>query len=653
MTLDERILDAIKATPGQKAKDIAAQLGVDKQLVNSALYGQLKASLQQDKAYRWYLKGAAGINEREEEGTKQLDTPLARLCRYYLDCLSRDDVGGVSEFASSKYGQPNYVELTSLPMLSETEADPFDSEGGRWLLGKVRRDRNRQAVFLGYPVHLSLIRSRKSNWEGFKVEPLFLFSVQEADSLYTKPMLGDTQPQINFQALRSLSNAGETYLMEEAIQLAEELGLNSMPSEQPDLDELFVRLREIRADWDWQEDTNPYSLSSGVSLSDLNKQGIYNRAILVAAERSPYTKGLESELGMLQSVEESKYRGTALGLWLTKQTIKSPPADQQALLEVLPLNSEQRQAVRQALSNPLTVITGPPGTGKSQVVTSILVNAAWQGKTVLFASKNNKAVDVVETRVNSLGPRPVLLRLGAKKYQAQLADYLVSLLATTATTDDHERYHECEAIHGKLQQQSDALDAAFRSVVELRNEVDALEQRVEQARRDMGEEIFRRARSIDREELEQKTAHIRRAIDQTDRAKQGFLTRFFWPLIRNRRFGRLAAAVEPFQKTAQQLGLAMPEDASDFMTVSEWVRFGDRLAGRVTEIVEAQAYFTKLSALTEGRSIEDLSRSRKELRTRKEKDSDVMRYWDQSCSSSLGRPRVAEAGLLSSGRWIS
>jgi len=106
--------------------------------------------------------------------------------------------------------------------------------------------------------------------------------------------------------------------------------------------------------------------------------------------------------------------------------------------------------VRQSLSNPLTVITGPPGTGKSQVVTSILVNAARQGKTVLFASKNNKAVDVVETRANALGPRPVLLRLGANLYQSGLAEYLVSLLAATATADDHARYRECEAIHVQL-----------------------------------------------------------------------------------------------------------------------------------------------------------------------------------------------------------
>ena len=338
--------------------------------------------------------------------------------------------------------------------------------------------------------------------------------------------------------------------MEEAIQLAEELGLGNVAGDQPDLDELLSRRREIRADWDWQESPDPSALSSGPTLASLSQQGIYNRAILVCAERSPYTRGLESELGMLQSVEEGKYRGTGLGAWLMRQTIDSPPADQQPLLEVLPLNSEQRQSVRQALSNPLTVITGPPGTGKSQVVTSILVNAAWQGKTVLFASKNNKAVDVVETRVNALGPRPVLLRLGASEYQTRLADYLVSLLAATSTAVDHERYRECEAAHGQLQQQSDALDAEFQALVQLRNEVDALEQRVEQVRHDMGDEVFRRVRSINREELA-RAADLQGVIDQADKTKQAFLTRLVWPFVQGRRFERLSAAVEPLREAAQ------------------------------------------------------------------------------------------------------
>ncbi len=57
------------------------------------------------------------------------------------------------------------------------------------------------------------------------------------------------------------------------------------------------------------------------------------------------------------------------------------------------MNTEQRNAVEAALSRPVTIITGPPGTGKSQVVTNLLVNAAWAGKRVLFASKSINARD--------------------------------------------------------------------------------------------------------------------------------------------------------------------------------------------------------------------------------------------------------------------
>ena len=96
------------------------------------------------------------------------------------------------------------------------------------------------------------------------------------------------------------------------------------------------------------------------------------------------------------------------------------------------------------------VLWGPPGTGKSQVVTDLLINAAWQGKKILFASKNNKAVDVVETRVNSLGPRPILVRVGSNQYQAKLAEYLLDLLSTTANDSDASQFEQSKKQHGGI-----------------------------------------------------------------------------------------------------------------------------------------------------------------------------------------------------------
>jgi len=110
--------------------------------------------------------------------------------------------------------------------------------------------------------------------------------------------------------------------------------------------------------------------------------------------------------------------------------------------------------VRQALTEPLIVITGPPGTGKSQVVTAVLVNAAWRGLRVLFASKNNKAVDLVIERVNALSPRPIMLRLGTRALQEQLAQHIMAILSSRPTDDDRRAY---ELMLVKLRSEGEAL----------------------------------------------------------------------------------------------------------------------------------------------------------------------------------------------------
>lgn len=607
--LDQQILESLKANPGQKAREMATKLNVDRKQINSALFGRLKGKVTQDSGYRWYIKGHSKAQTDQAQEAKRLDTPLSRLCTYYLDCLSHDDLGGVSEFAYSKYGDPDYAEISELPMVSETEIDPFDSDEVRKFLQRIRRDKNRKTIYLGYPTRLKWVRSRKG-WEGYFVEPILLLPFQESEGSHGTPTPSDELPQINFKALQSLINSGNSGLMEEAIQLADELGLGNTGSEQPDFDEVLARLYEIRPEWDWIEPPNPYSLKNETPIARLSQQGIHNKAILVGVERSPYTKGLETELAQLQKVDTDTYANTALGDWINRENLESSSAAPVPLLEALPLNSEQRQAVRRALANKLTVITGPPGTGKSQVVTSILINAAWQNKTVLFASKNNKAVDVVETRVNALGPRPILLRLGANKYQSKLAEYLVNLLAATATSDDSEKYTEYETIHSKLQEQSNQLDAEIQNLIDLRNEVDQLEQNVESIRQDLGEEVFQQIKRVDSEELREAAIRIQNAIDWANLDKQPIFTRFFWLFIRKERYNQLSQEAEFFRSLAEQIGLPIPELQPDVLSIERWIQYREQLDERLSCVFKVQEYFSRLEDLTQARSLEELSKQR-------------------------------------------
>jgi very-short-patch-repair endonuclease len=86
------------------------------------------------------------------------------------------------------------------------------------------------------------------------------------------------------------------------------------------------------------------------------------------------------------------------------------------LYPIIPLNPSQEHAVSGILENkPITVISGPPGCGKSQVVVSLLLNAWAEGKSVLFVSNTKPAVDVVYDRLKEYECEyPLVVRAGAK-----------------------------------------------------------------------------------------------------------------------------------------------------------------------------------------------------------------------------------------------
>ncbi|MCL1976999.1 MAG: AAA domain-containing protein [Candidatus Bathyarchaeota archaeon] len=54
-------------------------------------------------------------------------------------------------------------------------------------------------------------------------------------------------------------------------------------------------------------------------------------------------------------------------------------------------NMSQKAAVDNALTNPLTIIEGPPGTGKTQTILNIIANAVMRGESVAVVSSNNSA----------------------------------------------------------------------------------------------------------------------------------------------------------------------------------------------------------------------------------------------------------------------
>lgn len=59
----------------------------------------------------------------------------------------------------------------------------------------------------------------------------------------------------------------------------------------------------------------------------------------------------------------------------------------------LPFNKEQKQIYENYLKNRLTVVTGPPGTGKSHTIVNVLCSLLAQGKRVLVTAQTDKALE--------------------------------------------------------------------------------------------------------------------------------------------------------------------------------------------------------------------------------------------------------------------
>ena len=106
---------------------------------------------------------------------------------------------------------------------------------------------------------------------------------------------------------------------------------------------------------------------------------------------------------------------SVLNAFLSGSPIESRPQD---ITPIFPFrcNLSQRAAVEKALTRPVSVIEGPPGTGKTETILNLIANiVAVQHMTVGIVSFGNAAVDNVRDKLDELGFGHVIGNLGRKE----------------------------------------------------------------------------------------------------------------------------------------------------------------------------------------------------------------------------------------------
>ncbi len=178
----------------------------------------------------------------------------------------------------------------------------------------------------------------------------------------------------------------------------------------------------------------------------LEKVTVTYQSAIILTKRPSVTAGVLHELTQIAEKPSGVYRETALSIineeYAQSKEKSVPMKDMNKITDFYPitplsLSDSQLQVIKNIDNNKFIAVQGPPGTGKSQTIVNLVAHLVANGKTVLVASRMDKAVDVVAERLNDLGASHMALRAGRLNYQRQLSNELDNLLAQPQELDDN------------------------------------------------------------------------------------------------------------------------------------------------------------------------------------------------------------------------
>ncbi len=197
----------------------------------------------------------------------------------------------------------------------------------------------------------------------------------------------------------------------------------------------------------------------------LEKINLTNQAAIILTKRPSVTAGVLHELTQIAEKPSGIYRETSLNVineeYAMSKEKSAPIKDMKSIADFYPitplsLSDSQEQVIKNIENNKFVAVQGPPGTGKSQTIVNLVAHLIANGKTVLVASRMDKAIDVVADRLNSLGAPFLALRAGRLNYQKQLSNQLNDLL------------------NGKIDIDNDFEDSLFVSSDDMKEHIDLI-----------------------------------------------------------------------------------------------------------------------------------------------------------------------------------
>jgi very-short-patch-repair endonuclease len=187
-------------------------------------------------------------------------------------------------------------------------------------------------------------------------------------------------------------------------------------------------------------------------------------------------------------------------------------------------------------------------------------------------------------------------------------------------------FNEANEIHLKIELQLKKLAEDELSLIELRNKVDGLDQKIEAARNQLSENQIQLLKNMDLGELSSAFESYRQVLSRSVKDNQGLFTKLFWGLSKNERFVQLQNAGSILSAAGNSLDIVAPKSLPDDSSINDWIRTSAVAEQKIRVSLLVTDYLNALGKLQSLAPLESIAKSQATLL--KSMSNNAERLWN-------------------------